>query len=95
MPARRADRRRRLAGLPTGYLARIQADTTDLSPAVAALALRAWGRLHGLVTLEVHGHLRPAFNEPATLFEAVLLDVVGSAGTASIMDSVPGWESPA
>jgi hypothetical protein len=48
-----------------------------LSPAVAALALRVWGRLHGLVTLEVHGHLRPVFNDPATLFEAELLDAVG------------------
>jgi AcrR family transcriptional regulator len=62
---------------PAGYLARIQAGTTNLSPAVAALALRVWGRLHGLVTLEVHGHLRPVFNDPATLFEAELLDVVG------------------
>jgi hypothetical protein len=36
-----------------------------------------WGRLHGLVTLEVHGHLWPVFKDPATLFEVELLDVVG------------------
>ncbi|SMD27149.1 TetR-like C-terminal domain-containing protein [Kibdelosporangium aridum] len=53
------------------------ADATGLSPAVAALALRVWGRLHGLVALESHGHLRSVFNDPATLFEAELLDVVG------------------
>jgi hypothetical protein len=36
-----------------------------------------WGRLRGLVTLEVRGHLRAVFKDPATLFEAELLDVVG------------------
>jgi len=46
------------SAFPPGYLARFQADTTDLSPAV-------WGRL------------RPVFNDPATVVEAELLDVVG------------------
>ncbi|WP_073484848.1 TetR/AcrR family transcriptional regulator [Streptoalloteichus hindustanus] len=63
------------------YLAKIQADPLSLSPSVVALALRVWGRLHGLVTLEIYGHLRAVCNDPATLYRAEILGLAGSPGT--------------
>ncbi|MGY1900238.1 TetR-like C-terminal domain-containing protein [Nocardia gipuzkoensis] len=45
-----------------------------------ALALRMWGRMHGLIALEVYGHLRPQTTDPAKLFRAELRDLVRSLG---------------
>ncbi|MEV0643821.1 TetR/AcrR family transcriptional regulator [Phytomonospora sp. NPDC050363] len=52
----------------------------DLPPAAVALALRLWGRMHGLVSLEVYGHLRTQSHDPAKLYEAELRDLVASYG---------------
>jgi AcrR family transcriptional regulator len=67
---------------PDRYLARVRTDVPDISPAMAALALRVWGRMHGLVSLEVHGHLRPVFTDPAALYDAELRDLVRAVGAA-------------
>lgn len=67
---------------PAGYLATVRAEVPDLSPAVASRALRVWGRLHGLVTLEIHGHLRAVCNDPAVLYRAEMLDLVRSLAPA-------------
>ncbi|KJE19782.1 transcriptional regulator, TetR family [Frankia torreyi] len=47
----------------------------DFPPDAAALSLRIWGRLHGLVALEVYGHLRPQVNDPARLYGDELRDL--------------------
>ncbi|EIV94787.1 TetR/AcrR family transcriptional regulator [Frankia sp. QA3] len=47
----------------------------DFPPDAAALSLRIWGRLHGLVALEVYGHLRPQVNDPARLYRDELRDL--------------------
>ncbi|GAB7182008.1 TetR/AcrR family transcriptional regulator [Kitasatospora sp. Ki12] len=52
----------------------------DLPPAAVALALRTWGRMHGLVALELHGHLGPQAHHPDRLYRRELLDLVRSLG---------------
>jgi AcrR family transcriptional regulator len=61
---------------PPDYVAKVRAEVPDLSPAVAALALRVWGRIHGLITLEVYGHLQAVHNDPAAIQRADLSDLV-------------------
>ncbi|CAM4189179.1 TetR/AcrR family transcriptional regulator [Kibdelosporangium persicum] len=63
---------------PASYRDRLQPDIPDLSPAAMALALRVWGRMHGLVTLEVFGHLGSVSNDPAAVYRAEMLDIVRS-----------------
>ncbi|MEV4171363.1 TetR-like C-terminal domain-containing protein [Nonomuraea sp. NPDC049709] len=48
-------------------------------PAVA-LALRMWGRMHGLISLEVYGHLSTQTGDPAKPYHAELLDRLRSLG---------------
>jgi hypothetical protein len=67
------------ADFTPSYLKKIQSEVPDISPAVAALALRVWGRMHGLVTLEIYGHLRPVSNDPAALYRAEMLALIRSA----------------
>ncbi|MFB6952246.1 TetR-like C-terminal domain-containing protein [Streptomyces niveus] len=43
----------------------------DLPPAVAALTLRIWGHLHGLISLEVHGHLHARTTRLDKLYDDV------------------------
>ncbi|MEJ2857337.1 MULTISPECIES: TetR/AcrR family transcriptional regulator [unclassified Saccharothrix] len=58
----------------------LRANHPDLPPAAVALSLRVWGRMHGLVTLEVYGRLRTQTTEPGKLYEAELDDLVRSLG---------------
>ncbi|WP_405659241.1 TetR/AcrR family transcriptional regulator [Streptomyces sp. RK9] len=51
-----------------------------LTPAVLALSLRVWGRMHGLVTLEIDGLLRPQIDDPAVLYGDELRDLVRGLG---------------
>lgn len=51
-----------------------------LTPAVLALSLRVWGRMHGLVTLEIDGLLRPQIGDPAVLYGDELRDLVRGLG---------------
>ncbi|WP_030677918.1 TetR/AcrR family transcriptional regulator [Streptomyces sp. NRRL B-1347] len=56
----------------------------DLTPATLARSLRLWGRLHGLVTLEIDGLLRPQITDPERLYRDELTDVAAwltSTGT--------------
>ncbi|WP_433660923.1 TetR/AcrR family transcriptional regulator [Nocardia sp. CA-128927] len=71
------------SNFPEEYLTKIRADVLGLTPEIAALALRVWGRVHGQVSLEVHGHLRPVYTDPAALFHADMLDLVASLGAAN------------
>lgn len=63
-----------------GLAGLVRAKFPDLPPAAVALALRVWGRMHGLVALEVYGHLRPQAKDPARLYRAELRDLAGSLG---------------
>ncbi|HJW58643.1 MAG TPA: TetR/AcrR family transcriptional regulator [Actinomycetota bacterium] len=47
---------------------------------VVAFGLSAWTRLHGLVTLEVFGHLAPAVGDGAALFEQELDAIIRQSG---------------
>ena len=47
---------------------------------VVAFGLSAWTRLHGLVTLEVFGHLAPAVGDGTALFEQELDAIVRQSG---------------
>ncbi|WP_324197902.1 TetR/AcrR family transcriptional regulator [Nocardia abscessus] len=58
----------------------VRADFPDLPPDALALALRMWGRMHGLIALEVYGHLRPQTQDPGKLFRAEMRDLVRSLG---------------
>lgn len=62
------------------FVAMVRAAFPDLHPAAVSLAMRLWGRLHGLVSLEVYGHLRPQVREPAKLYHAELVDLTHLLG---------------
>lgn len=51
-----------------------------LPPAALALTMRIWGRMYGLVSLEVHGHLRTQTREPGKLYRAEIRDLLTSLG---------------
>jgi AcrR family transcriptional regulator len=63
-----------------GLVTEVRREFPDLPPAAVGLALRMWGRMHGLVALEVYGHLRGQTTDPAKLYEAELRDLVRSLG---------------
>lgn len=62
------------------YVAKVREDIPEVTPAAAALALRVWGRIHGLVALEIDGHIHPVARHPAALHHAEMLDLVASLG---------------
>ncbi|WP_346144088.1 TetR-like C-terminal domain-containing protein [Nonomuraea recticatena] len=55
----------------------------DLPPAGVALALRIWGHLHGLVSLEIYGHLRTQTISRDKLFREELAQLIRSLGIDS------------
>jgi AcrR family transcriptional regulator len=55
-------------------------DRDDLPVPVLAFGLGAWARVHGLVTLEVFGHLAPAIGDGAALFEQELETIIRQSG---------------
>ncbi|MCK1815604.1 TetR/AcrR family transcriptional regulator [Streptomyces sp. XM4011] len=66
---------------PPAFFARLQdEDGAEIPPAAAALALRVWGRMHGLVALEIHGHIGAVVHDPAALYRTDMLDLIGSLG---------------
>lgn len=79
-PSRAEDAQFEWADFAPGLVAHIRSDFADLPPAGLALALRMWGRMHGLVALEVYGHLRPQSADPAKLFRAEMLDLIRELG---------------
>lgn len=64
------------SAFPPTYLTKIQSDVPELSPAAAAAAVRIWGRMHGLVSLEIYGHLQSVATDPAALYDAELRDII-------------------
>ncbi len=66
-----------------GFAAVIRSSFPELPPAAVALAMRVWGRMHGLVALEVYGHLQLQVRDPARLYRAELLDLTRTLGLTS------------
>lgn len=58
----------------------VRTASPGLPPAAVALTMRVWGRMHGLVSLEVYGHLRLQTPEPAKIYRAEMLDLLRSLG---------------
>jgi AcrR family transcriptional regulator len=65
-----------------GLLDKVRAAFPDLPPAGVALALRIWGHLHGLVSLEVYGHLRTQTLSPDKLFHEELTQLLRALAIA-------------
>jgi AcrR family transcriptional regulator len=59
-----------------GFLDEVRPAFPDLPPAAVALALRIRGHLHGLVSLEVYGHMRTQTLSPDKLFHEELTHLV-------------------
>ncbi|MEV7684139.1 TetR/AcrR family transcriptional regulator [Streptomyces sp. NPDC088341] len=64
------------------YVTRVRAVHAEVSPAAVALALRWWARMHGLVSLEVYGHLGSQTREPEKLFNAEIQQFAAALGGA-------------
>jgi AcrR family transcriptional regulator len=64
------------------FAALVRQSFPDLPPAAVSLAMRVWGRMHGLVCLEVYGHLRPQVEDPERLYRIEMIDVTKSLGLA-------------
>ncbi|MEV7184976.1 TetR/AcrR family transcriptional regulator [Kitasatospora sp. NPDC093102] len=68
------------ADFDPGLLDKVRPAFPDLPPAGVALALRIWGHLHGLVALEIYGHLRAQTLASDKLFRTELAQLVRSLG---------------
>ncbi|MBE1585511.1 TetR/AcrR family transcriptional regulator [Nonomuraea angiospora] len=63
-----------------GLAADIQARFPGLPPDAVALTLRVWGRMHGLVALEIYGHLRTLTRDPAAIYRDEMIALIESLG---------------
>ncbi|MCX4986820.1 TetR/AcrR family transcriptional regulator [Streptomyces sp. NBC_00572] len=68
------------ADFDAGLLDKVRPAFPELPPAGVALALRLWGHLHGLVALEVYGHLGRQTASPDKLFQEELSRLVTTLG---------------
>ena len=64
------------------FISRARAAHPDLPPAAIALTLRVWGRMHGLVALEVYGVLSPRAQDVVRLHRDELHDLTRLLGLA-------------
>jgi AcrR family transcriptional regulator len=58
----------------------VREEFPELPPAAVALALRVWGRMHGLVALEIYGHLRSQVKDPGRIYLDELRDLTRGLG---------------
>ncbi|MFI8520232.1 TetR/AcrR family transcriptional regulator [Streptomyces sp. NPDC085481] len=63
-----------------GLLDKVRPAFPELPPAAVALALRIWGHLHGMVALEVYGHLARQTSSPDKLFQEELAQLTRTLG---------------
>lgn len=61
-----------------GLLDKVRPAFPDLPPAAVALAMRIWSHLHGLVSLEIYGHLQTQALSPEKLFREELAQLIRS-----------------
>ncbi|MCX4094609.1 TetR/AcrR family transcriptional regulator [Nocardia sp. alder85J] len=76
----RADREFEWSDFEPALVAAVRQEFPDLPPAAVAVALRIWGHLHGLVSLEVLGHLRTQTSNPEKLYRNEIGHLVGALG---------------
>nr|WP_276514929.1 TetR/AcrR family transcriptional regulator [Nocardia transvalensis] len=58
----------------------VRAEFPGLPPAALAIALRIWGHLHGLVSLEILGHLRAQTTNPDKLYRTEITHLIRALG---------------
>lgn len=64
----------------TDLVATVRERFPDLPPAGVALTLRIWARMHGLVSLEIYGHLGSQTHEPGKVYVTEMRDLLRSLG---------------
>ena len=64
-------------------VAKVRAEFPGLPPAAIAEALRMWGRLHGLLSLEIYGHLSGQTRNPAKVYRTEITELIRSLGLTS------------
>ncbi|MCM3921370.1 WHG domain-containing protein [Frankia sp. AiPs1] len=86
------------AGLTPTMRARLRAWADDhgvtIDPGGMAVCLAAWTQLHGFLSLESFGHLPPALDDPADLFDRQMTEVFARACSAIVPAGLPGAEGP-
>lgn len=65
-----------------GLVSETRAEFPGLPPAVIAVALRIWGHLHGLVSLEIRGNLTAQTTNPEKLYRNEVNALIRSFGLA-------------
>jgi AcrR family transcriptional regulator len=78
--ARQSDDTDGWSDLDDDLVATVRPRYPDLPPSAVALALRIWARMHGLVSLEIYGHLGTKTHEPGKLYRAEMRDLARSLG---------------
>ena len=68
------------AGLRDQMAAIVAARGYPISPEVLYAAIKGWTVLHGLVSLEVFGHLSPLISDSAALFDQEILELLQQVG---------------
>ncbi|WP_327287757.1 TetR/AcrR family transcriptional regulator [Streptomyces sp. NBC_01198] len=68
------------ADFDPGLVAHVREDFAALPPMALAVTLRVWGRMHGLMALEIYGHLRTLIHDPATVYRDEMRDLIASLG---------------
>jgi AcrR family transcriptional regulator len=79
-PLQRDDRTYAWSDFDPDLVAHVRELFPDLPPVALALTMRVWGRMHGLMALEIYGHLRPLIHDPATVYHDEMRDLVASLG---------------
>ncbi|MDX6744484.1 TetR/AcrR family transcriptional regulator [Actinocorallia sp. A-T 12471] len=74
------DRHYDWADFTPGLVAHAREEFPDLPPAALALTMRVWGRMHGLMALEIYGHLRTLTHDPASVYHDEIRDLITSLG---------------
>ncbi|MFF2021836.1 TetR/AcrR family transcriptional regulator [Streptomyces sp. NPDC058171] len=64
-------------------VAHAREDFPDLPPAGVAMTLSVWGRMHGLLALEIYGHLRTFMHDPGTVYRDEMYDFTVALGLRS------------
>ncbi len=80
--SRSADRAYSWADFDPDLVAHVREDFPGLPPAGIAMTLRVWGRMHGLMALEIYGHLR-LIHDPAAVYRDEMHDLIASLGLVS------------
>ncbi|MBO1414208.1 TetR/AcrR family transcriptional regulator [Streptomyces sp. FH025] len=80
MDTRRVGVREGWSDFQPGLVALARDSFPELPPAAVGLCLRFWGRMHGLLALEVYGHLSHQVADPAKLYQSDMLEQIAMLG---------------